>query len=63
MLAFQFPLLYHDLAGTTKNSSSPLHMTRTHLLDSEASTEKTENKLAKAWSFPTANEQEAVHKE
>jgi hypothetical protein len=28
------------------------------------STEKTEDKLAKAWSFPTANvEQEAVHKE
>ena len=27
------------------------------------SIEKTEDKLAKAWSFPTANEQEAVHKE
>ena len=27
------------------------------------STEKTEDKLAKAWSFPTANELEAVHKE
>ena len=52
-------------SGTTKNSGSPLHMPLWRELISliqKHSTEKTEDKLAKAWSFPTANEQEDVYK-
>jgi hypothetical protein len=52
---------------TTKNGSSPLHLARTHqsviFLIQKYSTKKPEDKSAQAWSFPTANEQEAVHKE
>ena len=52
-------------SGTTENSSTPLHLARRELISliQKYSTKKTEDKSAVAWSFPTANEQEAAHKE